>query len=500
MTHRFLVPLALLVMVALSLAPAARGQDYSNIRIVRLSFVEGGVQYQRPGEAWQDANMNLPIQQGFALRTSDGYAEVEFENSLTMRLGPDSAVEFSLLALVNGGHVTRLTVSQGTAIVSAKVSRADALSVTASGLNVKVPRSGRFRVDASPAHSWVTVFAGKVEVDSGSGDTSVVLGSRHTLHEPADGNGAPEIASNPPADDFDKWVSQRETAVSYAQNGTSDVLESRNYTEGFADLYDFGLWSDIPGYGFAWSPYGLGANWMPFTSGQWMFMGGTGWNWVSSEPWGWLPYHFGSWVNAPGVGWAWIPTGAGTFQPATATWVRVNNQLGWVPNTVTPQSSKSFKPVAPTVILAAPGAGGVIAAGDRLPLVAGTTAMRVASAPGPAFAAATGSGPVRSAAAIPRTSASTSVAQPRFSGPTSFRATHGGVMQASGLSSVPPSLRAPHSVPVPHVMAGTSGGFKGGFAGSPHGYSGGRMAGSTSASRAAAPSSASAGSHGGGHR
>jgi hypothetical protein len=202
-------------------------------------------------------------------------------------------------------------------------------------------------------------------------------------------------------------------------------------------------------------------------------------------------------VNAPGVGWAWIPRGAGTFQPATATWVQVNNQLGWVPNTVTPQSSKSFKPVAPTVILAAPGAGGAIAAGNRMPVAAGTSAMRVASAPGPGFAAAAVSGPTGTAAAISGTRASTSLAQPRFSGPTSFRGSHGGVMQSSRLSSVPPSLRAPRSVSVPHAMSGTSGGFRGGFAGSPHGYSGGRMAVGTPASQ---PASASAGAHGGGHR
>src|ERR1700680_2805149 len=100
MKKQFIVPLARLAMVFMALVQPAKAQDYSKIRIVRLSFVEGAVQYQRPGEDWQDATTNLPIQEGFALRTTDGYAEVECENSLAMRLGTNSTMEFTVLALL----------------------------------------------------------------------------------------------------------------------------------------------------------------------------------------------------------------------------------------------------------------------------------------------------------------------------------------------------------------------------------------------------------------
>src|SRR5665213_1372759 len=90
-----------LAAVFLTLAQPAGAQDYSNIRIVRLSFVEGNVEFQRPGQDWQDARLNLPIQEGFAIRTTDGYAEVEFEDSLTLRLGTNATVEFTGLALQN---------------------------------------------------------------------------------------------------------------------------------------------------------------------------------------------------------------------------------------------------------------------------------------------------------------------------------------------------------------------------------------------------------------
>src|ERR1700692_121687 len=207
-----LVPLALLAMGFVLLAQTAKAQDYSNIRIVRLSFVEGNVQYQCPGQDWQDAGLNLPIQEGFALRTTDGYAEVEFEDSLTLRLGTNAIVEFTGLALQNGGRVTKLTVPQGTAIISAKLKRDDAVSVAAPNLNLNLPRSGHFRMDVSPTGSWVTVFHGKLEVNSAAGATTVLNGG-HTLHLDANGSGTPEVAGNPPQDDFDKWGFHREEAL-----------------------------------------------------------------------------------------------------------------------------------------------------------------------------------------------------------------------------------------------------------------------------------------------
>src|SRR5215469_1728770 len=76
-------------------AKAQDSQDYSHIRIVRLSFVEGEVQYQRPGSDWEDAKLNLPLEQGFRLQTGNGYAEVEFERGLAIRLANDSSIEFS---------------------------------------------------------------------------------------------------------------------------------------------------------------------------------------------------------------------------------------------------------------------------------------------------------------------------------------------------------------------------------------------------------------------
>ena len=442
----------------------AKAQDYSNIRIVRLSFVEGDVQYQRPGQDWKDARLNLPIEEGFAIRTANGFAEVEFEDSLALHLGSNAEVEFTALALQNGGRVTKLTVPQGTAIISAKLKREDMVSVAAPNLNFNLPRNGRFRLDISPTDSWVKVFHGKVEVDSPNGSTSLVSAG-HTLHLNAQGSGSPEVASNLPQDDFDKWVSHREDAVGAARSETSSFLGTGSYTEGFADLYNYGDWSYIPGYGAGWMPYGVGMGWMPFMDGEWQFMGGLGWNWMSGEPWGWLPYHFGSWVNAPGIGWAWLPVGANTWRPATASWINVNNHLGWIPNgpPLPSKPSKSQLAAVPsTAILATPGAGGAISAGSRLPVAREGTMLHATLAQPPSFVGVTrestqatrfASGLAKSRSFVQSAPTTLSRGAADLSG-----------MRVTRLSSAPHALMAPHSPPAPAIARGVpAGGFRGGF-------------------------------------
>lgn len=213
MKRRLFGRLALLAVGFVLPAQAVRAQDYSKIRIVRLSFVEGAVQYRRPGEGWQDASINLPIQEGFALRTAGGHAEVEFENSLTLRLGTNATVDVAVLALQGGGRITQLAVSQGVIIVSAKLRREDTMSVVAANLTMKVPRNGRFRVDESPSEIWVTALHGRVEVNSGSGAASFLSGGQ-TLHENVNGSGSPEITSSPlPQHDLDRRVFDREGSL-----------------------------------------------------------------------------------------------------------------------------------------------------------------------------------------------------------------------------------------------------------------------------------------------
>jgi hypothetical protein len=487
----FALLLSFLAIVFAVAAIPVRAEEYSHIRIVRLSFVEGEVQYQRAGEDWQPAGLNLPIEQGFSLQTGAGYAEVEFENGLVMRLARNSLVQFPELALADGARITRLNLSRGTATVSANISHHDVLSVAASNLKLTVPHSGRFRVDANASGAWVTVLHGDIDVESGAGSTPLAKG--HTLHEDFANAGEPEIAKSPSPDAFDKWVNQREQALEISSASATDYLSPHGYTTGFADLYDSGLWYNLPGYGLAWQPYGVGAGWMPFMDGQWGFMGDMGWTWMSNEPWGWLPYHFGGWVESPGQGWLWVP-GNGQmwqgWQPGTASWVTVGGQNGWIPTTAVPskptKSSSASLPRSNEVILATVGSGNTIRPGVRVPLTAASAL--VGSAPPPVIQWS--DTPIRAAASANAgadsqargVNAPARLQAPRFAGPA----------DRAAVISGRPVAQAPHSAPVPATALGARpGGFGGGsyrgVSGPPSISGAGAVGPAISASQGAAP-------------
>ncbi len=153
--------------------PPAQADVVSHARIVRLSFVEGDVAYQSAGSDWQRAVVNLPIREGYSLRTDAGYAEVEFETGLVMQLAGNTQLEFTELNLTDGHKVTSLKLGQGTMIVTANLQKGDQVSITAGSAAVTVPHSGRLRIDSAQGQNWVTVFHGKVDVANGGNKTEV---------------------------------------------------------------------------------------------------------------------------------------------------------------------------------------------------------------------------------------------------------------------------------------------------------------------------------------
>jgi hypothetical protein len=372
--------------VTIVAVPPAHSDDVSHARIVRLSFVEGDVAYQRPGSPWQRASMNLPVQQDFSLRTDAGYAEVEFDGGLMVRLAQNTQIEFPDLSLVGGSKVTSIKLDKGTIIATTNISRSDQVSIASANLNVTVPRNGRFRMDASEIQNFVTVFHGKVDVANGTSTTDVDTGK--TLHFGV-AEGTSTVDRNQPLDAFDKWVAQRDDAQMAAQAGAGDFISQRNYAYSTGDLYNYGLWYNVSGYGMLWQPYGVDSLWMPFGNGMWMYGDpGFGWMWNSFEPWGWLPYHYGGWVNIAGQGWFWAPQNLGTFLPANATFVNVGNQVGWTPNLAPPLNPNKVKvstAVQTQIVFAGAASNGVIVAGLHGQLASGAR-LQATSSPAPTFA------------------------------------------------------------------------------------------------------------------
>jgi hypothetical protein len=285
------------------------------------------------------------------------------------------------LNMTDGHRVTSLKLVQGTMIATVNLQKGDQVSISSGNAEVTVPHNGRFRVDSTQGQNWVTVFHGKVDVKNGGSSTEIENGK--TLHFGGEQNQS-SVDRSPRTDAFDKWASDRQQALDIAQSGAGDFVRQRDYMFSTADLYNYGLWSNISGYGMAWQPYGMGANWMPFSNGMWMMDGmDADWMWASAEPWGWLPYHFGGWVYVDGEGWFWIPQDLGYFQGGNANFVNVGNQMGWSPILANPTNPRKVRisPITPTrVVFAGGGAKGVIVAGPR-GVVPPTTPVKVGARP-----------------------------------------------------------------------------------------------------------------------
>jgi hypothetical protein len=463
---------AILAIAIVTTFPMAHADVVSHARVVRLSFVEGDVAYQSPGSSdWQRAVMNLPIRQDFSLRTDSGYAEVEFETGLVIHLAGNTQVDFTDLSLVDGHKVTSLKLDQGTVIATANMQKGDQLSIASGNGDVKVPRNGRFRIDAAQSQNWVTVFHGKVDVANGPSLTEVDSGK--TLHYgPAIQDGEPNQSSvdrSPRTDAFDKWASEREQAHENAQSDSGEFVRQRDYAFSTADLYNYGLWSNIAGYGMGWQPYGVAANWMPFSNGSWLFDdAGADWMWASAEPWGWTPYHYGGWVDIDGEGWFWIPEDLGYFQGGNASFVNVGNQVGWTPNAPQPVNPGKVRvaPITPVrVVFAGGGSNGVIVAGPR-GIVSPTGVVRTASGPAstfvqtgaPTVATLSASGVSVTSRGPARPLSTTTAYSPRATAGVTVGARNGapGNVGAPSNLNAPgarPTTLAPHSSPAPVVRA-----------------------------------------------
>src|ERR1700745_164681 len=92
----FILGLALgLISTRLAMSASADQSGLSYARIVRLSVVRGDVQIARGGSNnWEPAALNMPLQQGFAVGTNQGLAEIELEHGSVAWVAPNSVLQF----------------------------------------------------------------------------------------------------------------------------------------------------------------------------------------------------------------------------------------------------------------------------------------------------------------------------------------------------------------------------------------------------------------------
>ncbi len=326
---------ALFAVVMLPVAGFTQG--YSRVRVVRLSFTQGTVVVQEPNSAeWAKAYVNTPVQQGFKVSTAeDSYAEVEFENGSTARIGENTLLEFTQLALApDGSKVNHMLLDAGYGTFTIMPGRGDDYRVETPLLVVTPRERTQFRVDVEQGAERVEVFAGSVEVSGSAG--TVRVDKNHVFEYEAGAANPSRVTKGLTEDAWDKWVQERQDATEaelgsqYSPNYSSYGWDGSGFY-GWNELNYYGNWSYVPGYGYGWMPSGVPYGWMPYAIGNWSWYQGVGLTWISFEPWGWLPYHYGQWIFDPPFGWVWLPGNFGYWSPALVTWYEGPGWIGWSP-------------------------------------------------------------------------------------------------------------------------------------------------------------------------
>jgi hypothetical protein len=291
----------------------------SKVRIVRLSEVKGHVELDRNnGRGMEPAIANLPIVEKSRLQTGEGVAEVEFEDNSTLRLAPDSILEFPQLERnADGATVSSVHLLQGMAYVTLIKGKADEFHLLFGDQNLALPTPSHIRLQLIGTEAKLSMLDGALQFNGQSGTMDV--GKKKTITFDLLEHQQPTVAKDVPPEPYDAW-DQSSTGY-HARVANSSAFNGSPYSYGLNDMSYYGSFVDAGGCGMGmmWRPYFASAAWDPYANGAYAYYQGAGYSWVSPYPWGWTPYHTGSWNYCPGTGWGWQPGGS---------WNGLNNMAG----------------------------------------------------------------------------------------------------------------------------------------------------------------------------
>jgi hypothetical protein len=276
------------------------------VRIVRLSQVTGEVQLDRnTGHGFESAFANLPIVQGSRLRTENGVAEVEFEDNSSLRLTPNSVVEFPMLTMnASGVRSSTVYVVQGVVYVSLTKSKDSNVSLAFGKETLALSPAAHVELALNGSKPRLDVLDGTVAATNGA--TTTTVGRKQALVFDPTNTNAPTLLSKNEKGPYDAWDKQ-ETDYHNRFAPTNANYAGTPYAYGLTDMNYYGSFIPMAGCGMMWQPYLASAGWSPFANGIWAWYPGAGYSWVSPYPWGWTAFHSGSWNYCPGAGWGWQP-------------------------------------------------------------------------------------------------------------------------------------------------------------------------------------------------
>lgn len=306
----------------------ASARPYDQVRLIRLSFIEGDVLLQRgDSEEWIPAAVNMPLRPHDKIWAPVGTrAEIQFDDGTTARLAENSNLD--IVGFREG--VTHIELTLGVASfstrTSSRTSRMETLEIFTPQSSIRVNGASKLRVEvAEDESSRITVREGKIEIETNEEPVFVGKGEEILI----EGSNNPQyiVSRAGMPDEWDRWSEERD----------GQIIQSESYrhlppgvTSGGAELDEYGSWIESPEYGWVWAPR-VDVGWAPYNSGRWVWIDPWGWTWVSYEPWGWAPYHYGRWATVS-TGWVWVPgRGRAVWSPGYVRFIYGPDWVAWVP-------------------------------------------------------------------------------------------------------------------------------------------------------------------------
>src|SRR5262249_30085511 len=153
------------------------------------------------------AMVNLPITQDTRLQIkSDGRAEVEFEDGSTLRVAPNSSVDFPQLVLRDSGaKASDVEITKGTAYVAFSGDNKDEFVLQFGKEKISLRSSAHLRIEVTDDGDSVAVFKGDVEVEGPSG----ILRVKKSQTGVFDASGKPKLVKDIEDAPLDAWDKQQ---------------------------------------------------------------------------------------------------------------------------------------------------------------------------------------------------------------------------------------------------------------------------------------------------
>lgn len=305
----------------------AEEPKYTNESFARLSYLSGSAFIQKgPELGFEEVVVNMPIEAGDRIGTTEGRAEIYLGKKNYVRLDHNTKLDFLDLPR-SGSDLIRLRLWAGNIYLSvSRLKKEKAIEVHSADISFYVLDEGLYRIDVSEnKKTAIFVFNGLIEAAGEEG--SLLLKSEQSV-EASDGrfDSKPKRFFAVAEDDFDRWSAFRESHLRADLNKRFLPEELEDFEK---ELDEYGEWVYLSPYGWVWVPGGLDADWRPYYRGRWVWLTLGGWTWLPYEPWGWVTFHYGRWHWGADLGWYWIP--ASVWGPAWVWWYWGYDYFGWAP-------------------------------------------------------------------------------------------------------------------------------------------------------------------------